>query len=86
MRKISVLLILGLALLAIVGCNGGGEAVDGDNTIIIGLQAEPVSLDPTQITDYNSSRTCMEMYDSLLRFKDGSTDLEPGLATDWEVS
>ena len=86
MRKLSVLLVLGLTLLAVVGCNGGGEAVDGDNTIIIGLQAEPVSLDPTQITDYNSSRACMEMYDSLLRFKDGSTDLEPSLATEWDVS
>ncbi len=86
MRKLSVLLALGLVLLAIVGCNGGEEAVGDDNTIIIGLQAEPVSLDPTQITDYNSSRACMEMYDSLLRFKDGSTDLEPGLATEWDVS
>lgn len=86
MRKLSVLLILALAVLAIAGCGPGGEAVDGGNTIIIGLQAEPTSLDPTQITDYNSSRTCMEMYDSLLRFKDGSTELEPGLATEWDVS
>ena len=86
MRKISVLLILGLALLAIVGCNGEGEVVDGASTIIIGLEAEPVTLDPTQMTDFNSSRAGMEMYDELLRFKDGTTELEPGLATDWEVS
>ena len=86
MRKISVLLILGLALLAIVGCNGGGEAVDGASTIIIGLEAEPTSLDATQISDFNSSRACMEMYDTLIRFKDGSIEMEPGLATDWEVS
>ena len=84
MRKLSVLLILGLALLIIAGC--GGEAVDKADTIIIGLEAEPVTLDPAQMTDFNSSRAGMEIYDSLLRFKDGSTELEPCLATDWEAS
>jgi peptide/nickel transport system substrate-binding protein len=83
-RKLSVLLILGLALLIIAGC--GGEAVDKADTIIIGLEAEPVTLDPAQMTDFNSSRAGMEIYDSLLRFKDGSTELEPCLATDWEAS
>lgn len=80
------MLILGLALLAIAGCGPGEGAVDDDNTIIVALEAEPTSLDPTQISDFNSSRACMEMYDSLIRFKDGSTELEPGLATDWDVS
>ncbi|MBX6351567.1 MAG: ABC transporter substrate-binding protein, partial [Clostridia bacterium] len=55
-------------------------------TIVVGLQAEPTGLDPAQISDYNSSRATMGMYDSLLHFKDGSTELEPGLATDWSVS
>ena len=85
MKRIAFLLILGLAALAIVGC-GGEEAVESENTIVIGIEAEPTSLDPAQIVDYNSSRAAMEMYDSLLRFKDGSTELEPGLATEWEVS
>ncbi len=83
-KRIAFILILGLAVLAIAGCNG--EAVDSENTIVIGIEAEPTSLDPTQIVDYNSSRAAMEMYDSLIRFKDGSTDLEPGLATEWDVS
>lgn len=87
MRKLTVLLILSLAILALAGCGEGTEdAVDAGSTIIIGLQAEPVALDPAQLTDYNSSRACMEMFDCLIRFKDGSTDLEPGLATDWEIS
>lgn len=87
MKKLSFMLILGLLVLAITGCGGNGQqAVESDNSIIIGLQAEPTSLDPAQITDYNSSRAAMEMYDSLIRFKDGSTELEEGLATEWDVS
>ena len=66
-------------------CGGEEQALE-DTQIIIGLQAEPTTLDPAQLTDYNSSRAAMEMYDSLIRFKDGSTELEPGLATEWEIS
>jgi peptide/nickel transport system substrate-binding protein len=54
--------------------------------IVIGLQAEPVTLDVAQLSDYNSSRTAMPMFEGLVRFADGSTDLEPGLAERWEVS
>jgi len=55
-------------------------------TIIVGLQAEPTSLDSHQITDYNSARATYGIYDSLLHFKDESTEVEPGLAESWEIS
>jgi peptide/nickel transport system substrate-binding protein len=54
--------------------------------IVIGLQAEPVSLDAHQLSDYNSSRTAMPLYEGLVRFADGSTEIEPALAESWEVS
>ncbi|RPJ59713.1 MAG: ABC transporter substrate-binding protein, partial [Dehalococcoidia bacterium] len=54
--------------------------------IIVGLQAEPTSLDSHQISDYNSARATYNIYDSLLRFKDESTEVEPGLAESWSVS
>lgn len=38
-------------------------------TIIVGLQAEPTTLDSAQISDYNSHRAAYGMYDHLLRFK-----------------
>jgi len=55
-------------------------------TIIVGLQAEPTTLDSQQISDYNSHRAAYGMYDHLLRFKDESTEVEPGLAESWEIS
>ena len=68
------------------GCGGGGDASEADTTIVVGLQAEPVTLDPAQMTDFNSTRGGREMYDTLVEFKDGGTELEPGLAESWEVS
>ena len=63
-----------------------GAAWAQDSQIVVGLQAEPVTLDAHQISDYNSSRTAMPMFEGLVRFKDGSTEVEPGLAESWEVS
>ncbi len=83
--RLIVVVALVLAM-AGTGCSGGQGKADRSNTIIVGLQAEPTALDPAQISDYNSSRATMEMYDSLLRFKDGSTELEPGLAETWSIS
>jgi peptide/nickel transport system substrate-binding protein len=55
-------------------------------TIVVGLQAEPVTLDPHQVTDYNTGRAVDPMFERLVRFKDESTELEPGLAEKWDVS
>lgn len=55
-------------------------------TIVVGLQAEPVTLDPHQVTDYNTGRAVDPMFERLVRFKDESTELEPGLAEKWDIS
>jgi peptide/nickel transport system substrate-binding protein len=55
-------------------------------TIVVGLQAEPTTLDSQQISDYNSHRAAYGIYDMLLRFKDESTEVEPGLAESWDIS
>jgi len=57
-----------------------------EGVIIVGLQAEPTTLDSQQISDYNSHRAAYGLYDMLLRFKDESTEVEPGLAESWDVS
>ena len=54
--------------------------------IVVGLQAEPVTLDAHQLTDYNSVRAAMPLFEGLVRFKDGRMELEPALAERWERS
>ena len=54
--------------------------------LVIGLVAEPTSLDPGQLTDINSMKLLGAMYDTLVRFKPNSFDLQPSLATSWDIS
>lgn len=54
--------------------------------LIIGLVAEPTSMDPAQVTDINSIRVHRSIYDSLVHFAEEKFVLVPGLATSWEIS
>jgi peptide/nickel transport system substrate-binding protein len=57
-----------------------------DGTVVVGLEAEPTSLDAHQTSDYNSGRAAYPLYNTLPQFVAGSTDIEPGLAKSWNVS
>src|SRR5262245_986302 len=54
--------------------------------LVVGLVAEPTSLDPGQLTDINSMKLLGAMYDTLVRFKPNSFDVEPSLALSWDRS
>ncbi|MCF6234372.1 MAG: ABC transporter substrate-binding protein [Rhodobacteraceae bacterium] len=57
-----------------------------NNTVVIGLQAEPVTFDPTQIADLNTTLVVHRLYEGLVGIKYGTYDLEPRLAESWEIS
>src|SRR5882757_4943613 len=61
-------------------------AAQTPGTLVMGLVAEPTSLDPGQLTDINSMKLLGALYDTLVRFKPNSFDLTPGLATSWDRS
>lgn len=54
--------------------------------LAVGQIAEPQSLDPAAVTALNDFRILVNMYDGLVRFRDGSLDIEPALAESWEIS
>lgn len=64
----------------------GPQAAPAAKTLVVGLVAEPTSMDPGQLTDINSMRVLSSVYDTLVRFKENSFTLEPGLATSWTLS
>ena len=53
-------------------------------TLVFGGNGEPVSLEPANITDGISINVQRQIYDTLIDFKDGTTQLVPGLATSWK--
>ena len=75
------------ALLA-VGTLGGAPAAaqTPPGVLVVGQIAEPKALDPAAVTAVNDFRILMNIYDGLVRYKSGTLEVEPALATDWEIS
>jgi len=48
--------------------------------------AEPSTLDPVMVTDQASYEMCVKIFDTLVQFKPGTTEVEPDLAKSWDVS
>src|SRR5579872_6601404 len=79
----AVAAILGATILA---SSPAAEAQTPKNVLVIGHVAELQTLDPAQSVTISDFRILSNMYEGLLHYKDGSLDLEPGLATSWTVS
>lgn len=56
------------------------------NVLVVGQIAEPKSLDPAAVTAVNDFRILMNVYDGLVRYKDGTLEVERSLAEDWTIS
>ncbi|HXA94105.1 MAG TPA: ABC transporter substrate-binding protein [Candidatus Dormibacteraeota bacterium] len=56
------------------------------STLVVGLVAEPVALDPAQVTDLNSNRVGRRVVETLVAFADETTQIVPGLAESWTIS
>jgi peptide/nickel transport system substrate-binding protein len=94
MRKSVKLWALLIALLMIAAAcggsddedeGGGGEAEAGA-TLTFGTSADPVALDGALVSDGESLRAIDQMFEGLVTLEPGTTNVVPGLASDWEVS
>lgn len=52
----------------------------------IGVPAFPASLDPAIALEGSTPLIARQVFDTLVRYREGSSDLEPGLAVQWTVS
>jgi peptide/nickel transport system substrate-binding protein len=83
-----------LALVALAGCQadklglGAPEASDGvgrAGTLVVSRPLDATSLDPARPSDNESTEVIAQVFETLVRYRPGSTDIEPGLAVSWEV-
>jgi peptide/nickel transport system substrate-binding protein len=52
----------------------------------VGLTRVPAALDPATALEGTAAIVARQVFDSLLAYREGSTDVEPALATRWSVS
>lgn len=77
---------LGLGLAAALVAAPAAIAQTPPGVLVVGQIAEPQSLDPQHVSAVNDFRILMNVYDGLVRYKDGTLEVEPALATDWTIS
>ena len=65
---------------------GSAAAQTPAGVLVVGQIAEPKSLDPHAVTAVNDFRILMNVYDGLVRYKDGTLEVEAALADSWEIS
>lgn len=95
MKKITrflMVMILLSAVLLTFSCSKEAETTEkagGDKTggvLVFGRSGDSTGLDPARETDGESYMICDNVYETLVQFKAGTTEIEPGLAESWEIS
>jgi peptide/nickel transport system substrate-binding protein len=89
-RSKAVVAVVAASALALAACaserddDETGEDFDRDAILIFGTAGETASLDPTFVSDGESIRVARHIFDTLLQIRQGTTEIEPGLALDWD--
>lgn len=82
-RYFSLLFLFAMLITAPVFADS--HATQG-GTLIFGRGGDSIGLDPGHEIDGESFKVCENIYDTLIQYKDNSTELEPALATSWSSS
>jgi peptide/nickel transport system substrate-binding protein len=75
--------------LAIVGCDAGRETLHrrrDPGALVVAQAADVIALDKVRVTDNESIEVTELLFEGLVGWKPGTTDVEPRLAKAWEVS
>lgn len=80
--------LLLLALLALLaGCRNRDDAMQRDTQALLVARAlDARSLDPSEVTDSESLETIELIFEGLVRWRPGTTEIEPALALSWHTS
>jgi peptide/nickel transport system substrate-binding protein len=95
MAKWQLLLLIFAATLTVSLTNCGAPSTQTGNSpsptaaqtaLVFGLGGQPATLEPGNFTDNNTGYVQDQIYDRLLYFKSGTTEIVPALATEWSAS
>ncbi|MDN5930578.1 MAG: ABC transporter substrate-binding protein [Pseudonocardia sp.] len=89
-RRLSAALTAGLLAVTLASCaserdDGGAQGGAGASggTMVFGVPGEPAHFDPLFAQDGETFRPARQMYETLVTYAPGTSELAPGLATEW---
>lgn len=96
-KHLAIMLLLFTALILAACSSGdsgnsddgnGNAASDGENggTLVFGRGGDSTSLDPSRTTEGETFKVTKNIFETVVDFEEGGTEIVPGLATDWDVS
>src|SRR6266478_6858414 len=83
MKRLMLPALLTLAAVAGSGTMGSAAA---DTTLVVAIAADPTGFDPEAVLNNTSGFVMATIYDSLVKYKAGTVEVEPGLAESWEAA
>jgi peptide/nickel transport system substrate-binding protein len=81
--------VAALTVLALCACDAGREPLHSrrdPGALVVAQAADIIALDPIRVTDTESIEVSELIYEGLVGWKAGTTDIEPRLADSWQVS
>ena len=84
MKKV-LMVLLALSLTAGIALASPGVEQPG-KTLVFGSSGDAVRLDPADVTDGESIQRMDNIFESLVEYESGSTEIKPGLAESWTTS
>jgi peptide/nickel transport system substrate-binding protein len=80
-------LLLALPLAAVtLGGIGGYAAAQSPKTLVIAIGADQTGLDPQTVQNNESGFVMSTIFDGIVNYKPGSSEVGPGLAESWTIS
>lgn len=91
-RRTRTLATIAAATMVATGCaqsdrnEGGGGGASARDVFVFGGSSDPKTLDPAFATDGETFRITRQLYEGLVGLKNGTTEVEPALATQWQAN
>src|SRR3989442_2633051 len=79
-------LVIGAAVVAAWAATSSAQFAPGRKEVRVGAVGIPSMIEPAAALDGASALIARQVFDTLVAWKEGTTDVEPALATRWTVS
>ncbi|RJQ70813.1 ABC transporter substrate-binding protein [Pseudonocardiaceae bacterium YIM PH 21723] len=87
LRRLAVIGLAGAVAISLAACAESQRGAGGKGgTLVFGAAGAPKNFDPIFNDDGEAFRVARQLYDTLVMYKPGTADLQPGLAEQWSSS